>query len=190
MPKTIQEQLTNYGVSLHELFVDLPQHSAITDTLDYILGALYALSRAHDLGFRDRKSGHLSSYRPNLAKYALSISKSENINRRWMAGFYFNSSIQRIAAAFDRLPQMLKAKMEKRVAGKRKSTSARERMAEVNSAAFAHWQRVYDEVNAFKHSPEGRADGRTVLMDDALLAFQQMLGLIATSKPTLKSLYK
>jgi len=107
-----------------------------------------------------------------------------------MAGFYFNSSIQRLAAAFDRLPQMLRAKTKKRVAGKRKSTSAKERMAEVNSAAFAHWQRVYDEVNAFKHSPEGRAAGRTVLMEDALSAFHEMLDLIANTKTRLESRYK
>jgi hypothetical protein len=43
MSKEIAEQLDEYGRALHNLFVELPDHPAITDALDYVLGALYAL---------------------------------------------------------------------------------------------------------------------------------------------------
>lgn len=190
MPKTITEQLAEFGIALNKLFGDLPQHAAITDTLDYVLGALYAFVRAHELGFKDRKTAHSPTYRHNLAKYALRIPKAESVNRLWTAGFYFNSGIQRLAAAFDRLPQMLGAKKTISVKGKKRLTSAKERMAEVNSVECARWENVYYEVNAFKHSPEGRATGRTVSMNDALSAFDEMLSLVASNKAKLKARYK
>ena len=106
-----------------------------------------------------------------------------------MAGFYFNSAIQRIAAAFDRVPQMLGAKKKKKVGTKRVSTSAKERMTEVNHSAFDKWQKVYDEVNAFKHDPEGRAAGRTVTMTDSIESFEQMLNLLNARKADLAARY-
>ncbi len=128
MSKSVPAQLDDFGTSLHQLFLELPDHDAVTDTLDYLLGALFGLSRAHELGFRDRKSGHFSVYRPHLANYALEISKGGSANELWAAGFYFNSAIQRIAAAFDRIPQMLGAKAQKTFRGKKAPTSAKERM--------------------------------------------------------------
>src|SRR5215469_17233104 len=122
MSLTIPQQLDEYGRSLHRLFLELPDHTAITDTLDYVLGALYALSQAHQLGFKDRSTHYVSVYRPHLANYALQISDGSVLNSLWLAGFNFNSGIQRLAAAFDRIPRMLGARMRKRAGGK--STSA------------------------------------------------------------------
>jgi hypothetical protein len=172
MPNNIIDSLDKSSVSLHQLFIDLPDHDAITDTLDYILGALYGLYRAHDLGFRNRTGAHFSEYRPHLANYALEIAKHQSVNELWSAGFYFNSAIQRIAAAFDRIPQMLGAT----------SRTAKERMAEVNPTAFEKWQKVYDEVNAFKHDPNGKVTGRTVSMSDAVTSFDQILQLLISNK--------
>jgi hypothetical protein len=167
-----------------------PEHDAITDTLDYLLGALYGLSRAHHLGFRERKGKHFLVYRPHLANYALEIPKNGEVNCLWSAGFYFNSAIQRLASAFDRIPRMLRAKMTKKVAAKRVSTSAKERMGEVNPASHTNWELLYDEVNHFKHSPEGRAAGRTVTLEDALRAFEQTVDLLKSGTPTLVARYK
>lgn len=188
-PKTIRQQLGEYGQLLHEFLVELPEHEAITDTLDYILGALYGLTHANRVGFADRLTKYVSVYRPHLADYALKVPKSEAVNALWTAGFYFNSGIQRLASAFDRIPRLLGAQMKKRVGEKVQSTSAKERMAEVNPHPCGEWETVYDEVNAFKHSPEGRAAGRTVTMNDALLAFGQMLTLLSDSRAALTKRY-
>jgi hypothetical protein len=178
MPKNVSARLNEFGVTLHELFLQLPDHDAATDTLDYILGALFGLARAQEAGFRDRKGAHFPIYRPHLANYALEIPKNQNVNQLWTAGFYFNSAIQRIASAFDRIPRMLGAKKKKKLGGKQVYTSAKERMTQVNRTSFDKWERVYDEVNAFKHDPKGRAAGRTVTMSDAIESFEQMLNLL------------
>ena len=190
MVDSTSERLQNFGKLLHQLFLDLPDHNAVTDTLDYMLGALYGLSRAHQLGFRDRPGGHFPIYRPHLANYALEVPKGREIDKLWSAGFYFNSSIQRIASAFDRIPRMLGARMEKNIGGKKLSTSAKDRMREVSRKPFTKWEQVYDEVNAFKHAPEGRAAGRTVTMADAIESFEQMLNLLTDGKQTLVTRYK
>jgi hypothetical protein len=186
---SIPEQLDEYGRVLHKLFVELPDHPAITDTFDYVLGALYGLVQAYNLGFRDRSTQYVPVYRPHLANYALEVSKGQPLDSVWTAGFHFNSGIQRLASAFDRLPQMLGAKMKTTKLGKMSPTSAKERMAEVNPKPWTHWEGVYDEINAFKHSPEGRAAGRMVMMNDALLAFGEMMQLISDSNAVLAKRY-
>ena len=85
---------------------------------------------------------------------------------------------------------MLGAKMTKKLGAKRVSTSAKERMAEVNTSADANWVLLYDEVNHFKHSPEGRAAGRTATMEDALTAFEQAVDLLRSGTPKLVGRYK
>lgn len=187
---TIATQLDRYGELLHNLLVELPEHPAITDTLDYVLGALHGLSQAYRLGFKNRSAKYSVSYHPHLAKYALKVPKGEQVNRLWTAGFYFNSGIQRLASTFDRIPQMLGATMKRPVGGRMRATTAKERMGEVNTEPYTHWEAVYDEINVFKHSPEGRAAGRTVTMDDALSAFEEMMQLISNTKAVLAERYK
>ena len=190
MPKNITAQLDEYGRSLHNLFVELPDHPAITDTFDYVLGALYGLVQAYKLGFKDRSTHYVPVYRPHLANYALEVSKGGPLDSVWNAGFHFNSGIQRLAAAFDRLPQMLGAKMRKQIRGRTRSTTVKERTAEANLNPCPHWETVYEEVNVFKHDPEGRAAGRTVRMNDALLAFGEMTQLILHKKAVLAKRYQ
>jgi hypothetical protein len=115
MPNDIPDQLDEYGRALHTFFLELPDHAAITDTLDYALGALFGLAQADRIGFKDRSAEFVSVYRPNLANYALQVTGDRPVNSLWLAGFYFNSGIQRLASAFDRIPRMLGAKMTKRV---------------------------------------------------------------------------
>jgi hypothetical protein len=193
-PRT-SEPLQQFGTSLHQLILDLPERDAITDTLDYLLGALYGLSRAQELEFRDRATGQIQSYSAYLANDALAIAKGQPINQPWLAGFYFNSSIQRLASAFDRIPRMLGAKMETTTAEngqqtKKRRTTTKERMAEVNPENHVQWTLLYDEVNDFKHEPEGRTAGRGVTMADALAAYDQTIALLKKSAPSLKARYK
>lgn len=171
------EKLKAFGDILHDLLNDLPDHDAITDTLDYVLGALYGLTLAYNLGYADRPGSQVSVYRPYLADYALRIPLNQNIDGLWKSGFYFNSGIQRLASAFDRIPQMLGAK----------ESTAKKRMAKVNPAGCPHWELIYDEINVFKHDPVGKAAGRTALMSDAVAAFEEMLTLIVTNKTEIKA---
>jgi hypothetical protein len=85
---------------------------------------------------------------------------------------------------------MLGAQMKRNAGGKKVPTSAKDRMKEVCRKSFTKWEEVYDEVNAFKHAPEGRAAGRTVTMTDAIESFEQMLSLLKEGKQTLAKGYK
>jgi hypothetical protein len=80
---------------------------------------------------------------------------------------------------------MLGAMPTKKVGSEWKPTTAKDRMSAVNSAPHRHWEKVYDEVNTFKHNPTGRAAGRTVTMDDAVVACSEVLDLIVRSKATI-----
>src|SRR5688500_13057426 len=97
------------GSRLHRLFVELPEHDAITDTLDNLLGALHGLARAVEEGFVDRPGAFESAYRAFLAHYALNVGLDRPRRELWLAGFYFNSSLHRLAAAYDRITKMLGA---------------------------------------------------------------------------------
>jgi hypothetical protein len=189
MSQTISEQLTAHGQCLSELLLSLPEGDAITDTLDYILGALHGLSSAHRTGFVDRPSAFVPFYRAYLVNDALNVSSNKSLNPLWLAGYDFNSALQRVAAAFDRIPRMLGANLNKRNGKKAVATSAKERMAAVNAKPYENWLKVYDEVNAFKHSPDGRATGRTVSMDEAVSAFGEMTRLLIDNKTKLITRY-
>lgn len=184
-PQKEPTKLQEFGDKLHKLFRILPKHVAITDTLDYVLGALYGLVRAQELGFRDREGEHFASYRSNLAIYASRTPRKQPINTLWRAGFYFNSAIQRMASAFDRLPQLLGGK-EKHVKPRMEAVKKSLHVSD----AFNEWEKIYDEVNTFKHDPEGVAKGRTVEMEvDAIRAFGQLLYFIEKGKDELIKIY-
>jgi len=168
------------GERVHALLRTLPDHEAITDTLDYVMGALHGLVRAANVGFADRPGGFASEYRPFLTEYVLQIAAHRPINTLWLAGFYFNSAIQRIAASFDRIPKLL---------GVPDKGDAHKRMALVNADDYKDWSDVYLEVNALKHDPEGKAKGRQVTMEVALRAMDQLIRFLETKIPELTARY-
>jgi len=103
----VKSRLGEIGVRLHGLLRELPDHDAITDTLDYVIGAVYGLERAIHCCFRNRPGRWEGAYRPFLTKYVLDIAAGRDTSSLWVAGFYFNSTIQRLAASYDRIPGLL-----------------------------------------------------------------------------------
>ena len=88
MTSTVKGRLEKMGKRLHDLLKDLPDHDAVADTLDYIVGAVYGLKRAADLGFVDRPGKSEAAYKPFLTKYVLDVVEGKEVNRLWLAGFY------------------------------------------------------------------------------------------------------
>lgn len=181
-------RLIDFGIRLHNLLRGLPDDRAITDTLDYAIGALHGLAKAIDLKFVDRSGESDRTYRPFLAQYVLSIAELKPVHSTWLAGFYFNSAIQRIAACYDRIPKLLGAE-------EKKGGDAGSRMDKVNGAKredhkrVEHWKNVYEEFNPFKHSPEGKASGRGIGLEDALSAFDELLRLVESKRERLNEAY-
>ncbi len=163
------------GTRLDQLLKNLPDEAGISDTLDYAVGALYGLERAVELNFVDRPGKSEAAYRPFLTKYVHDITEGRDLNRVWLAGFYFNSAIQRLAACYERVPKLLGGVGE----------SAHDRMASVNKGKCDDWRRVYGEVNAFKHDPKGRWKGRKVTMENAVNAMGQFIAFMEEKAPEL-----
>jgi len=172
-------RLESLGQRLHKLLKNLPDHAAVTDTLDYLVGALYGTRRAVEVGFVDRRGPAHSTYRPFLTNYPLDIVADRDLNKLWLAGFYFNSGIQRIAATYDRIPNLLGAS----------GRYPKDRMKNANNGTPYAWNVVYMEVNFFKHAPEGRAKGRTVTLDIALHAMEQAISLLEHKTPEISAKY-
>jgi len=178
-PAPLKQRMQEQAKHLKRLLIDLPDHDAITDVFDYVVGAQYGLTKALEFGFVDRVGAWHSTYRSHLPQYADNIAAQKQVNDLWLAGFYFNSGIQRLAACFDRVPKLLGA------SGK----DAGKRMKNVNAGSYVAWEKVYTEINAFKHATEGKAAGRTVSMEDAVQAFEETLNLLTKNEAKLAKAY-
>ena len=104
MTKEIAEQLNEYGRRCTTSWYKLPDHPAITDTLDYVLGLVRTCSGTQ-AWIQRSFTGYGPLYRPHLANYALEVSRTDLLMPVGMQAYHFNSGIQRLAAAFDRLPR-------------------------------------------------------------------------------------
>lgn len=176
----LQQQLKQQAEYLKALMIRLPDHDAITDVFDYLVGAQYGLMRAIEIGFVDRPGTWHRAYRPHLPQYVEHIAAQEPVNNFWLAGFYFNSGIQRLAACFDRIPKLMGARGD----------TAPKRMKNVNPQKYEKWRKVYEEINAFKHDISGRAKGRLVSMSEAVQAFEEIVALLRRNEATLAATYR
>jgi hypothetical protein len=62
-------------------------------------------------------------------------------------------------------------------------------MRNLETAVPQEWLWVYLEMNLFKHEPEGRAQGRSVTMEVALTATDQVIGLLERERQQLVEQY-
>lgn len=140
-------------------------------SLDDFLGAVYALIRAKQQGFRDRP-GRPNAIKPvqqRAAKIAKGDLKTDGL---WIAGFYFNNALFRTAAVYHR---MLKV-----ITGGAGFVPA---LLPTAQARFPTWanaelSKVHSQVNELKHDPQGIYHGRTVTYAEALAAAGELLDLI------------
>ncbi len=159
--------------------------------LDYLLGALHALFRAKQLGFVDRPGEYTDDYWNGPVTRVRYMGDGDiRTDGKWLAGFYFNGALVRIAAALDRIVVLL----EGQTVGWRKprTPGLRARMEKLNlgKSGAERWEfvfgdgrmsqafRVYSEVNALKHVPEGVAKGRKAKMDDAVAGVGELIGIV------------
>jgi hypothetical protein len=125
--------LSDMAKRLHELLKNLPDDDATTDTLDYVVGAVHSLVRAVALGFVDRDGPFDPTYRPFLGKYVLDIAADREVHPLWLAGFYFNSAHQRLAASYDRVPRLIGARGD----------NPHDRMKSLHTPVPEEWLLVY-----------------------------------------------
>lgn len=163
------------------------------EPLNYVLGALHGLLQAKRLGFKNRDHalddarGRSSrgveywDYGP-LARVGFIIEGKLRVDGAWVAGFYFNSALARLAAAFDRVVRHKAAQrgLDRKRAGSGRPPSVRELLRALGLGTFTKGKLadVYEEANVLKHKPEGLGKRRNVTMADATAAFERMLDLL------------
>jgi hypothetical protein len=150
------------------------------DPLDYLLGALHSLFRATQLGYQHRGFPLGNKYWAEgpMPRVRLMTEGKIRVEGKWLAGFYFNSALARIAAAFERAVRH-KAKRKKI------GTGVQSVWGLLGALQLRHFERgnlalVYGEVNPLKHEAAGLAKGRRVSLADAIAAFGEMLDLLET----------
>jgi hypothetical protein len=146
--------------------------------LDSLVGAIVSLYMAKELGYKDRTEAFDSNYRQNLFfRCEALVSGTLPTGGWWMAGYYFNSALLRIAASYHQCLKLITGEKRKLVAG----------LLEL-IPAFPHESltKVHIEVNSIKHDRDGLDAGRTVMFDEAVAAIEELLALISTHKDRLR----
>jgi hypothetical protein len=166
-------------------------------SLDYLLGALFALRQANALDFQDRATACPVPYWPGVISYAQATGDDPGSapDRSWLAGFFFNSALGRIAACLDRLatiawtcsakgdrPALVDA-LEGLGWGIASPRTAR-RFLTLPDGTRSPAVEVYAEVNRLKHRPEGLADGRAVPLLDAVRALREVVDFVEQELPS------
>jgi hypothetical protein len=133
-------------------------HQAISG---FVLGGLYALDRALDLGFVARSFAFRSaSYQGELTRLAQGLfAGSERKPKKWLAGFYVNSSLQHFAGAYHRLLRILTGKDHLSVPCLVDIAVAQGHFSRSDVQALGEAHR---DVNGLKHGPGGLLKRRRV----------------------------
>lgn len=140
-------------------------------SLDDFLGAVYALIRAKQEGFRDRP-GRTIAIKPVVQRAGRIAAGSLKTDGLWIAGFYFNNALFRTAAVYHRILKV--------ITGGNGFVPA---LLPTATARYPNWDntqlsKVHSQVNELKHDPQGVYHGRTVTYEEALTAACDLLDLI------------
>lgn len=149
------------------------EENSIAGVLGYLLGAAYGLLRASELGFQEGTVRH-PDYVNELEGVARALQDGTSLAEVsgfrvtdgaeasmtgiWLAGFYFNSALHRIAAGADRMDAL-----------------QRRRGQDLDPSVPDCVQRTYEEVNKLKHSKTGGlVPGRRIVLSDAVEALEYL----------------
>ena len=155
---------------------ELPQHRAI---LDVIAGAIFATFRARELEYKHRDGQLSDKYLQNLVVRLERLAEGRLPRKHgWLAGFYFNSAIQRIAAAGEQLAGILK----------RLDRQAKQQGRVVDiSHALPALDQIRNEVNRLKHDETGLEGGRDITPSSAVTALSEIVQTLERYKEPLKA---
>jgi hypothetical protein len=155
---------------------ELPQYRAI---LDVIAGAIFAVFRARELQYKHRDGQLSDKYLQNLAVRLERMAEGRLPQKHgWLAGFYFNSAIQRIAAAGEQLAGILK-RLERQA-------KQQGRVFDISNVLPALNQ-IKEEVNRFKHDETGLERGRDITPSSAVTALSEIVQTLEMYNEALKA---
>lgn len=169
--------LKNLASRIALLAREFPQYRSI---LDVLTGAVFALLRARELEYKHRDGQLTNQYLQNLILRLERMQQGKLPQKHgWLAGFYFNSAIQRIAAAGEQLEGILtRCEREARRNGKQVK----------GLAPLPFLRQVRDEVDRFKHDETGLERGRDVTPSLALDALEEIIGEFDAHKAVMRGI--
>ncbi|MGA2299947.1 MAG: gamma-glutamylcyclotransferase family protein [Candidatus Acidiferrum sp.] len=168
------KELADYGARILTLLRSPHAQKShfLVATLDDFLGVLYALIFARHNNFVER-NGPIEV--PTVVKRAENVAEGiVRTSSKWLAGFYFNSALFRIAAAYHRGLKV--------VSGKETCGLYKAALLKIVEPEFSEWlhtnlDKVWDEVNDLKHEAEGLFNSRDVSREQATAAVAELLEL-------------
>lgn len=178
-------RIADISKKLSRLLADLPDNGPVVDTLDYIAGAVYSLSRCDAYPFWDRRGPRLSCYRDKLITYIAGMAGGMEPGEYWLSGYYLNSALQRIAGAYDRVPKLILG-----IPGKdRRSADSSMETVFGDKSKYQNWKDVHSEMNPLKHWAIGLSEKRRVGKTEATAALEEILALLESKQSQLHSMY-
>jgi hypothetical protein len=150
--------------------------SELPGTLDDFLGAVYALIFAKQHGFTNRldRATKIAA----VEKLADQISAGRlPTDKKWMAGFHFNSALFRTAAVSHRILQLVVGESDN-VPTLCDKAEKRYPKWKPGRWSSGNVRKVCTEVNKLKHEPKGLHERRNVAYEDALAAVCELLDLM------------
>ena len=157
---------------------NLPGTTPIELAMKEILtGATYALARSIELGFyRSSQDDAVSTTDQFDVESILKGIHAGLIPHegQWLAGFYLNSAIYRIAAGYHPALKILTGKNWHTVP-RLVSWAKREKL--IKNDDINYLDKIYDEVKKFKHDPAGPHEVRIVTLKLALDGLSQLISL-------------
>ena len=134
------------------------EHQAIRG---FLLGVVYSLDTAITLGFKARSySGYSAAYGAELTRLSKKLAVGSGVTRgTWLAGFFFNSSLQHLAGSYHRLLKLVTNKNHAVVPCLVDLGVAQGRFTNADVEAL---DQVHRDVNDLKHRDEGLLKRRRV----------------------------
>jgi hypothetical protein len=99
----------------------------------------------------------------------------------WLAGYYFNSALLRIAASYHQCLKLITAKPNGYVRSLREEVEKLQGEVPADAALL----KVHEEVNSIKHDRGGLDSGRNVTFDIAVDAVAELIELLERHKTRL-----
>lgn len=154
-------------------------------TLWIILQGLYIRFSSLNHCHSGRDAGRLSNYRSKLTGYVAAMPEGKQPADYWLSGYFLNSSLQRIAACYDRIPKLFLGIKK----GDRRSPHVLMMAIFGDERTYRNWKAVYSEMNPLKHWAVGLSQKRGVGKEEAIQALEEILSLVEAKKPELAKVY-
>lgn len=148
--------------------------------LDDLLGAVYSLIFAVANGYVDRPTALDKSSIDSVITRANDLASGHvRTDGKWIAGFYFNNALFRLAAIYHRELKVVAGKEKARDFVEALLPEARSRFKAAKGCDWANIQitKIHTEVNGLKHTASGLYSGRTVTLKESIDAVEELLAL-------------